>query len=130
MANVKPLVLTSMTILLKRAYEPPEPSDGFRILVDRLWPRGVSKSSAHIDLWLKDIAPSTSLRKWFDHDPLKWIEFRDRYFLELSRNPEAVEQLTEQLHRGVVTLVYGAKDKEHNQAVALKAYLGNIKRHV
>jgi uncharacterized protein YeaO (DUF488 family) len=118
-----------MTILLKRAYEPPEPSDGFRILVDRLWPRGVSKSSAHIDLWLKDIAPSTALRKWFDHDPLKWIEFRDRYFLELSRNPEAVEQLTEQLHRGVVTLVYGAKDKEHNQAVALKAYLGNIKRH-
>lgn len=129
MANVKPLVLTSMTILLKRAYEPPEPSDGFRILVDRLWPRGVSKSSAHIDLWLKDIAPSTALRKWFDHDPLKWIEFRDRYFLELNRNPEALEQLTEQLHRGVVTLVYGAKDKEHNQAVALKAYLGNIKRH-
>lgn len=129
MANVKPLVLTPMTILLKRAYEPPEPSDGFRILVDRLWPRGVSKSSAHIDLWLKDIAPSTALRKWFDHDPLKWIEFRDRYFLELSRNPEAVGQLTEQLHRGVVTLVYGAKDKEHNQAVALKAYLGNIKRH-
>lgn len=129
MANVKPLVLTSMTILLKRAYEPPEPSDGFRILVDRLWPRGVSKSSAHIDLWLKDIAPSTPLRKWFDHDPLKWIEFRDRYFLELSRNPEAVEQLTEQLHRGVVTLVYGAKDKEHNQAVALKEHLGNIKRH-
>lgn len=129
MANVKPLVLTSMTILLKRAYEPPEPSDGFRILVDRLWPRGVSKSAAHIDLWLKDIAPSTALRKWFDHDPLKWIEFRDRYFLELNRNPEAVEQLTEQLHRGVVTLVYGAKDEEHNQAVALKAYLGNIKRH-
>lgn len=116
-----------MAILLKRAYEVPEPSDGFRILVDRLWPRGVSKSSAQIDLWLKDIAPSATLRKWFDHDPLKWIEFRDRYFLELRRNPEAVEQLTEHMRRGVVTLVYGAKDREHNQAIALKEYLENIK---
>jgi len=75
-ANIR----TLMAIFLKRAYEPPEPSDGFRILVDRLWPRGVSKSSAHIDLWLKDVAPSTALRKWFDHDPLKWIEFQARYF--------------------------------------------------
>lgn len=115
-------------ILLKRAYEPPEPSDGFRILVDRLWPRGVSKSSAQIDFWLKDIAPSPTLRKWFDHDPLKWAEFRERYFLELRRNPEAVEALAAQVRRGVVTLVYGAKDSEHNQAVALKEYLGNLTR--
>lgn len=118
-----------MDILLKRAYEPPEPSDGFRILVDRLWPRGVSKSSAHIDLWLKDVAPSTILRKWFGHDPLKWTEFRDRYFLELRRNPEAVEQLTGHVRRGAVTLVYGAKDREHNHAVVLKEYLENLKRH-
>lgn len=118
-----------MTILLKRAYDLPEPSDGFRILVDRLWPRGVSKSSAHIDLWLKDVAPSTTLRKWFDHDPLKWAEFRDRYFLELRHNSEAVEQLDGHVRRGVVTLVYGAKDREHNHAVALKQYLINIKGH-
>jgi len=118
-----------MTILLKRAYEPPEPSDGFRILVDRLWPRGISKDSAHIHLWLKDIAPSTSLRKWFGHDPLKWVEFRDRYFLELQHNPEAVEQLTEHVYRGVVTLVYGAKDREHNHAIVLKQHLENLNRH-
>ena len=118
-----------MTILLKRAYELPESSDGFRILVDRLWPRGLSKSSAHIDLWLKDIAPSTTLRKWFDHDPSKWIEFRDRYFQELRCNPGAVESLVEHARRGVVTLVYGAKDKAHNHALALKEYLKHIKRH-
>ena len=118
-----------MTILLKRAYEPVESSDGFRILVDRLWPRGISKSSAHIDLWLKEIAPSTALRKWFGHDPLKWVEFRDQYFLELRRNPEIVEQLTEYLRRGVVTLIYGAKDKEHSHAVVLKEYLESLKKH-
>ena len=112
-----------MTILLKRAYASSDPHDGFRILVDRLWPRGVSKSAAHIDLWLKDIAPSTSLRKWFGHDPAKWDEFRDRYFLELRNNPEAIEQLSEHVHRGVVTLVYAAKDTEYNDAVALKEYL-------
>jgi uncharacterized protein YeaO (DUF488 family) len=117
-----------MDILLKRAYEAPEPSDGFRILVDRLWPRGVSKNSAHIDLWLKDIAPSTPLRKWFGHDPSRWIEFRDRYFLELRSNPEAVEQLKVHVRRGLVTFVYGAKDKEHSHAVVLKEYLGNTIR--
>lgn len=118
-----------MTVLLKRAYEPAEPRDGFRILVDRLWPRGVSKSSAHIDLWFKEIAPSTALRKWFSHDPLKWSEFRDQYFLELRDNPEAVEQLIEHVHRGVVTLVYGAKDKEHSHAVILKEYLESLRNH-
>lgn len=114
-----------MPILLKRAYEPYVPSDGFRILVDRLWPRGISKDSAHIDLWLKDVAPSTSLRKWFGHDQLKWIEFRDRYFLELRHNSEAVEQLAKHVNHGTVTLVYGAKDEEHNHAVVLRTYLEN-----
>ncbi len=115
-----------MIILLKRAYEPPEPSDGFRILIDRLWPRGVSKDSAQIDWWFKDIAPSTSLRKWFGHDPLKWDEFRNRYFQELDQNPAAVGQLVEQLRHGPVTLVYGAKDKAHSQALVLKAYLESL----
>lgn len=112
-----------MTILLKRAYAPPEPDDGFRILVDRLWPRGVSKSAAHVDLWFKDIAPSPELRKWFGHDPSRWITFRERYFEELQANPEAVEQLAAHARQGVVTLVYGAKDKEHSHALALKQYL-------
>jgi len=115
-----------MTILLKRAYESPEPSDGFRILVDRLWPRGVSKDAAQIDWWFKDIAPSTSLRKWFGHDPLKWDEFRNRYFQELDQNPVAVGQLVEHLRRGTVTLVYGAKDKAHSHALALKTYLEDL----
>jgi uncharacterized protein YeaO (DUF488 family) len=112
-----------MVIKLKRAYEVPESDDGYRILVDRLWPRGVSKDSARIDLWLKGIAPSAVLRKWFGHDPLKWSEFRDRYFHELDKNPEVVEQLKEHVRHSMVTLVYGAKDQEHNHAVALKEYL-------
>ncbi|MHB1215136.1 MAG: DUF488 domain-containing protein [Thiobacillus sp.] len=116
-----------MALRLKRAYEAPAPDDGFRILVDRLWPRGVSRNAAHIDLWLKEVAPSTSLRKWFGHDPSKWVEFRERYFLELRRNPEAIGQLNEHVRQGVVTLVYGAKDTEHNHAVALKAYLDSAK---
>lgn len=112
-----------MTLLLKRAYEPTDANDGFRILVDRLWPRGVSKSSAHIDLWLKEVAPSTDLRKWFGHEPSKWKEFRERYFAELRNNSEALKQITEKAQRGVVTLVYSAKDEKHNQALALKEYL-------
>ncbi len=112
-----------MTIFLKRAYEPSDSSDGFRILVDRLWPRGISKDAAHIDLWLKEVAPSTNLRTWFGHDPSKWKEFRDRYFVELGDNPEAIVALTEHVRHGDVTLVYGAKDEEHNQAVVLKEYL-------
>ena len=112
-----------MVVKLKRAYEAPEPGDGFRVLVDRLWPRGVSKSSAHIDLWLKEIAPSTALRKWFGHDAAKWAKFRERYFRELDENRETVAKLLNQLQRGTVTLVYGAKDQEHNDAVALQDYL-------
>ncbi|MGH7557604.1 MAG: DUF488 domain-containing protein [Gemmatimonadota bacterium] len=117
-----------MPLKLKRAYEPPEPGDGFRILVDRLWPRGLSKSSAQIDLWLKEVAPSTELRKWFGHDPAKWAAFRRRYFRELEENPEAVEQLREHTRQGTVTLVYGARDEEHNDAVALEEYLAARKR--
>lgn len=112
-----------MAIHLKRAYEPSAPEDGFRILVDRLWPRGVARDAAHVDLWLKEVAPSTELRKWFAHDPEKWAEFRKRYAEELDSNPAEVERLAEFVRRGTVTLVYGAKDEQHNQAVALKEYL-------
>ncbi|MDZ4689297.1 MAG: DUF488 domain-containing protein [Planctomycetaceae bacterium] len=112
-----------MTLALKRAYERPGARDGFRILVDRLWPRGVSKEAAAIDLWLKAIAPSTALRKWFGHDPAKWSQFRDRYFRELDANRDAVAELRKHARHRKVTLVYGAKDETHNQAVALKDYL-------
>jgi uncharacterized protein YeaO (DUF488 family) len=111
-----------MVIKLKRAYAPPTSDDGFRVLVDRLWPRGVSKSAARIDLWLKEIAPSAALRKWFGHDPAKWSEFRARYMWELQKKG-AVEQLMAHVRHGTVTLVYGAKDQEHNDAVALKEFL-------
>lgn len=113
-------------MLLKRAYEPYDPNDGFRILVDRLWPRGIEKHAAHIDLWLKEVAPSAELRKWFGHEPAKWEEFRKRYLVELKHNPEAVGMLAEHARHGVVTLVYGAKDEEHNQAVVLKEYLATL----
>ena len=118
-----------MAIRLKRIYESAEPQDGFRVLVDRLWPRGVSKSSARIDLWLKEIAPSAALRKWFGHDPAKWTKFRERYHRELDANAAAIAELRKHARRGPVTLVYSAKDQEHNQAVALKEYLAsNSKR--
>ena len=110
-------------ILLKRAYEAPKESDGFRILVDRIWPRGISKEKANIDLWSKDTAPSTSLRKWFSHDPLKWPEFRHRYTMELDKNIDAVQELAKYLDDDVVTFVYGAKDIEHTHAIILKEYL-------
>lgn len=112
-----------MEVQLKRAYEAPSPDDGFRVLVDRLWPRGVSKARAHLDLWLKDIAPSTELREWFGHDPAKWDEFRARYARELDQNHAAVGQLMEHAQRGPLTLVYSAKDREHNDAVVLREYL-------
>ncbi|MGH7567107.1 MAG: DUF488 domain-containing protein [Gemmatimonadota bacterium] len=117
--------LRKRALKLKRAYEVPEPEDGYRILVDRLWPRGVARSRARIDLWLKEIAPSTGLRKWFGHDPEKWAEFRDRYFGELDENPEAVAKLREHVRGGPVTLVYGAKDREHNDTLALAEYLSS-----
>lgn len=110
-------------IKLKRAYDPPDEQDGFRVLVDRLWPRGVSKEEAHLDLWMKEIAPSTDLRKWFDHDPKKWDEFRRRYERELADKEDDLALLREKARDGVLTLVYGAKDTEHNQAVVLEGYL-------
>ena len=112
-----------MGISLKRAYEPPAETDGMRVLVDRLWPRGVTKSRARIDLWLKDLAPSTELRKWFGHDPEKWPEFRKRYRAELKGNP-ALAELREQSRQRDITLVYAARDELHNDAVVLKQVLG------
>ncbi|MCF7982532.1 MAG: DUF488 domain-containing protein [Pseudomonadales bacterium] len=109
-----------MTIKIKRAYEKPDKEDGIRILVDRLWPRGLTKEKANIDIWLKDIAPSTELRKWFGHDPKKWNEFKKRYQSELKEHEESVSILKAQLKKGTVTLVYAAKDEEHNEALYLK----------
>ena len=113
-----------MKMKIKRVYEAPAKEDGMRILVDRLWPRGLTKQKANIDLWLKDIAPSTELRKWFGHDPEKWKEFRKRYNEELKKNTEQIEILKKQLQKGTVTLVYGAKDEEHNEALVLKELFG------
>ena len=110
-------------IRLKRAYDPPAKADGRRVLVDRVWPRGVSKDRLRLDAWLKEAAPSPALRKWFDHDPAKWNAFKDRYFRELDQRPEAVERLLAICRDGTVTLVFGAKNTRYNNAVALKAYL-------
>jgi uncharacterized protein YeaO (DUF488 family) len=112
-----------MNIRIKRAYEEPDREDGTRILVDRLWPRGLTKEKARIDLWLKDVAPSTELRKWFAHDPAKWAEFRSRYQEELRRNEEQVSILRKEAAKGTVTLVYGARDQQHNEAVILQRLL-------
>ena len=111
-----------MSISLKRAYEPATEADGMRVLVDRLWPRGITKAKAAIDLWVKDLAPSTELRKWFGHDPEKWDEFQERYRAELSANP-ALSELRALSRQRDVTLVYGAKDELHNQALVLKEVL-------
>jgi uncharacterized protein YeaO (DUF488 family) len=112
-----------MTIDLKRVYDPPATSDGRRILVDRIWPRGITKADLQIDAWLKDLAPSTELRKWFGHDPAKWDEFRKRYAGELEQRSEALEDLVEKARAGPLTLVFSAKDTEHNNAVALREHL-------
>ena len=108
---------------LKRVYEPPSPDDGARILVDRLWPRGLTKEKAALDLWMKEIAPSTELRKWFDHDPAKWTGFQARYAKELEARPELADELRGEAHQGTVTLLYAARDEVHNEAVVLKAFL-------
>lgn len=112
-----------MSIQIKRVYAEPEKSDGVRILVDRLWPRGLSKEKAHVDLWLKEAAPSTDLRKWFAHDPKKWPEFQSRYIDELKSHGAELSLLKEKSARGVVTLLFGARDEEHNEAVVLKNVL-------
>jgi len=108
---------------IKRVYVQPEKADGIRILVDRLWPRGLTKEKAAVHLWLKDIAPSTELRKWFAHDPAKWKEFKKRYQTELKHNLEPLTLLQEQMKRGTVTLLYGARDEAHNEAIVLKEWM-------
>jgi uncharacterized protein YeaO (DUF488 family) len=116
-------------ISLKRAYEPVAAGNGRRFLVERLWPRGVKKDSLRIDGWLKDVAPSTELRKWFGHDPAKWREFSRRYFTELDGRRETLQPLLEAARRGKVTLVYSSHDQEHNNAVVLKKYLEDKLSH-
>jgi uncharacterized protein YeaO (DUF488 family) len=114
-----------MKVKIKRVYAQPDKEDGTRILVDRLWPRGLTKEKAAVDLWLKEIAPSTELRKWFGHDPEKWTEFKKRYRAELAKNDEQIATLKEHLKKGPVTLVYGAKDEEHNEALVLQEYVNH-----
>ncbi len=110
-------------IHLKRVYEKPSKKDGVRVLVERLWPRGLTKERAAVDLWLKDVAPSPELRKWFGHDPARWEQFQKRYWKELDEKGEAVQQLKKKSKQGTVTLVYAARDEEHNGALALKRFL-------
>jgi uncharacterized protein YeaO (DUF488 family) len=112
--------IPAANIRLKRAYEPPAPDDGTRILVDRLWPRGISKKKAAIDEWMTEIAPSTKLRKWFGHDPARWNQFRHRYAEELRGNPDLIAQLRSLAKQGPITLVYSARDDIHNDAVVLR----------
>ena len=110
-------------ITLKRAYDSVSRTDGTRFLVERLWPRGVSKAKLRVDAWLKEVGPSTELRKWFSHDPDKWSEFRRRYFRELNSRPEAWQPIVSAARRGTVTLVYSSHDTQHNNATALQQYL-------
>jgi uncharacterized protein YeaO (DUF488 family) len=115
-------------IHLKRAYEAPARSDGKRILVDRLWPRGLSKERAHIDMWAKEVAPSDALRRWYGHEPEKWPAFRLRYLAELEANRDAVTELRARIGTGVATLLFGASDALRNNAVVLKEYLESMRR--
>lgn len=110
-------------IKLKRAYEKPSPEDGYRVFIERLWPRGVTREEAALDLWLKEIAPSPELRKWFGHDPARWKEFCRRYWVELEGKREPLRVLQEKILEGAVTLVYGSRDEKHNAAGALKMFL-------
>jgi uncharacterized protein YeaO (DUF488 family) len=110
-------------IKLKRVYEDPSPNDGVRVLVERLWPRGLSKKRAAVDLWLKEVAPSPELRKWFGHDPARWKQFKERYREELRVKKDAIRLLKQEAKKGTVTLVYAARDEEHNGALVLKRRL-------
>jgi uncharacterized protein YeaO (DUF488 family) len=110
-------------IQIRRVYEPPAPEDGARLLVDRLWPRGVKKEKLQLAGWLKEVAPSDSLRHWFDHEPARWEEFQTRYAAELKANPKAWEPILQAARDGKVTLLFAAKDADHNNAIALKAFL-------
>ncbi|MBS4168451.1 DUF488 domain-containing protein [Parachlamydia sp. AcF125] len=113
-----------MKIKLKRVYDPVSPQDGVRVLVERLWPRGIKKENLKYDLWLKEIAPSPDLRKWFAHDPAKWGAFQEKYREELDKNPAAIQKI-KNLNSKMITLLYSSKDTEHNNAVCLKNYLEN-----
>ncbi|OOG49822.1 DUF488 domain-containing protein [Rhodanobacter sp. C01] len=114
-----------MSIVVKRVYEPAAKADGYRVLIDRLWPRGLKKDAVSLDQWAKELAPSTALRQWFGHEPSRWDGFRHRYASELDALAEHWQPLAERAARHTVTLLYGARDEEHNNAVALKAYLEN-----
>lgn len=114
-----------MSLTVKRVYDPPSPQDGYRVLVDRLWPRGLKKDTAALDLWAKEVGPSRELRQWFGHEPNRWEGFRHCYAGELDAAPETWQALAEKARRHHVTLLFGARDEEHNNAVALKAYLEN-----
>jgi uncharacterized protein YeaO (DUF488 family) len=115
--------VSAKNLKLKRAYEAPAAADGTRILVDRLWPRGVKKAAAAIDLWAKNLAPSTELRKWFGHDPQRWSEFKRRYAAELRKNARPLDELRRLAERGPVTLIYAARDQEHNEAIIIRDML-------
>jgi uncharacterized protein YeaO (DUF488 family) len=110
-------------LVTKRVYEPYDAKDGTRLLVERLWPRGIKKEALHLDGWLKEVAPSGSLRRWFNHDPDKWNEFIERYYIELNQHPEVWQPILTSAKHGRVTLLYSARDEVHNNAVALKAFL-------
>ncbi len=114
-----------MAIKLKRVYEKPDDSDGIRVLVERLWPRGLSKEKAKVDVWLKDAAPSTELRKWFSHDETKWKEFKKRYYLELDQNPVALKPILDLPSTANITFVFASKEEQFNNATALKDYISN-----
>ncbi len=113
-------------VRIKRIYEPYEGTDGFRILVDRLWPRGIKKETAHIDAWIKEAAPSTALRKWFNHQPERWEKFRERYLAELAKSEAVGELLHYVKSYPIVSLLYGAKDEKHNQAIVLQRYINDL----
>ncbi len=118
-----------MQIRTKRVYDKPNTNDGLRVLIDRIWPRGVSKEDARLDQWIREVAPSTALRKWFNHDPDKWDEFKRRYFKELGENQGRLRSLLTDIATRRITLLYAARDKEHNNAVALREYLVNLVEH-
>jgi uncharacterized protein YeaO (DUF488 family) len=118
-----------MRIRVKRVYETTAKSDGFRVLVDRLWPRGISKEAAKLDLWLPDLGPSTTLRQWFNHDPARWAEFQRHYHAELKEKSALLATITKQAKASSVTLLYSAKDERHNQAVALRNFLKRPSLH-
>jgi len=126
-------VVVILLIKIERIYDNPDGKDDdgnecYRILVDRLWPRGLSKNEVHIDLWLKDVAPSTELRKWFSHDSRRWDEFKSRYFKELEKCNESIDVILDKIEKGSVVLLYGAKDEKFNNAIALKEYLEVTKK--